>query len=137
MKVSAIYVNLPIKDVNRSRAFWTKLGFSINEEFSDEKAICLVLNEEKGLFAMLVTHEFFKTFTNRPISDGITTQVINAIQVENRETVDKIVKHALEAGATRYREGKDEGWMYYDSFADLDGHQWEVMAMDVTKISPE
>lgn len=137
MKVSAIYVNLPIKDVNRSRAFWTKLGFSINEEFSDEKAICLVLNEEKGLFAMLVTHEFFKTFTSRPISDGTTTQVINAIQVENRETVDQIVKHAFEAGATRYREGKDEGWMYYDSFADLDGHQWEIMAMDVTKISPE
>lgn len=133
MKVKSIYVNLPIKDINKTRDFWTKLGFSFNPQFSDEKALCLVLNE--GLiYAMLLTNDFFSTFTNRPISDNSTTQVLNAIEVESREKVDEIVKIALENGGTRYRESADHGWMYYDSFADLDGHQWEVMFTDINQL---
>ena len=72
----------------------------------------------------------FSTFTNRPIADGSTTQVLNAIEVESREQVDQIINLALANGATRYRESADHGWMYYDSFADLDGHQWEIMFTD-------
>lgn len=133
MKVKSIYVNLPIKDINKTKDFWTKLGFSFNPQFSDEKALCLVLNE--GLiYAMLLTNEFFSTFTNRPISDNSTTQVLNAIEVDSREKVDEIVKLALENGGTRYRESADHGWMYYDSFADLDGHQWEVMFTDINQL---
>lgn len=129
MKVKSIYVNLPIKNLGKTRDFWTKLGFSFNERFSDDKALCLVLND--GLmYSMLITHEMFSTFTNKPISDGSTTQVLTAIEVESREQVDKIVKLALENGATRYRESADHGWMYYDSFADPDGHQWEIMFTD-------
>ncbi|MBE2279111.1 MAG: glyoxalase/bleomycin resistance/extradiol dioxygenase family protein [Ignavibacteriaceae bacterium] len=133
MKVKAIYVNLPVKDLAKTRDFWSKLGFSFNEQYSDEKAICLVLNE--GLiYSMLITHEFFSTFTNRPISDGTTTQVLNAIEVDSREQVDVIVEKAFENGATRYKEGADHGWMYYDCFADLDGHQWEIFYSDPTQI---
>lgn len=133
MKIQSIFVNLPVKDLNRTRAFWTKLGFSFNEQFSDDKALCLILND--GLiYSMLITHELFSTFTNRPISDGTTAQVLTAIMVESKEEVDRIVKLALENGGTRYRESADHGWMYYDCFADLDGHQWEVMFADPNQI---
>lgn len=133
MKVKSIFVNLPIKDLQKTRDFWTKLGFSFNEQFSDDRALCLVLND--GLiYSMLITHEMFSTFTNRPIADGSTTQVLNTIQVDSRAEVDRIVKIALENGGTRYRESADHGWMYYDTFADLDGHQWEVMFTDPTQM---
>lgn len=133
MKVKSIYVNLPIKDLAKTKAFWAKLGFSFNEQFSDDKALCLVLNE--GLiYCMLITHEYFSSFTNRPISDGSTTQVLTAIEVDSKEQVDKIVKLALENGGTRYRESADHGWMYYDSFSDINGHQWEVMYTDLSQI---
>jgi predicted lactoylglutathione lyase len=129
MKARSIYINLPIKDVERTRAFWTTLGFSFNEEFSDENALCLVLNEGI-MYSMLIKPELFTTFTNRPIADASTTQVLIAIEVESRERVDEIVRLALQHGGSRYREKADHGWMYYDTFADPDGHQWEVMFME-------
>lgn len=134
MKVKSIYVNLPVKNLEKTREFWTNLGFSFNEQFSDDKALCLVLNE--GLiYSMLISHEFFSTFTNRAIADGSTTQVLVAIEVDSRELVDQIVKNALENGASRYKESADHGWMYYDSFADIDGHQWEIMFTDPSQIA--
>lgn len=133
MKVKAIYVNLPVQDLNRTRAFWTKLGFSFNEDYSDDKALCLVLNDG-SIYSMLITHEIFSTFTNRAIADTSTTQVLAAIEVESRAQVDEMVNAALENGGTRYRDATDHGWMYYDSFADIDGHQWEVMYVDNAQI---
>lgn len=134
MKIKSIFVNLPIKDIQKTRAFWTKLGFSFNEQFSDDKALCLVLNE--GLmYSMLVTHDFFSTFTNRTIADNTTTQVLIAIEVDSKQKVDEIVQLALQNGGTRYREAADHGWMYYDTFADIDGHQWEIMFTDENKIT--
>lgn len=129
MKINTIYVNLPVKDLNKTRTFWTKLGFEFNDQFCDDNALCLVLNEGT-IYSMLIKHELFSTFTNRAISDNRSTQVLIAIQVESRAQVDALVKLAMENGATRYREGADHGWMYYDCFADLDGHQWEVMFAD-------
>ena len=126
-------MNLPIKDIGRTRDFWTKLGFSFNEQFSDDRAICLVLQEGQ-IYAMLITHDMFGTFTDRPIADGTTTQILTAIEVDSRAQVDKIIELALTNGATRYREGADHGWMYYDCFADLDGHQWEIMFTDPTQL---
>jgi predicted lactoylglutathione lyase len=84
---------------------------------------------------MLISHEFFSTFTNRAIADGSTTQVLVAIEVDSRELVDQIVENALENGASRYKESADHGWMYYDSFADIDGHQWEIMFTDPSQIA--
>jgi len=132
-KIQSIYVNLPIEDVTATRNFWTKLGFAFNEQFSDKKALCLVLNEG-SMYAMLLTKAFFSTFTNRPIGNSSTTQVILAVAVESREKVDAIVQLALANGGTRYKEATDHGWMYYDSFADIDGHQWEIMYTDMSKL---
>ncbi len=131
--IKAMYVNLPAKDLQRSREFWTHLGFSFNETFSDEKALCLIL-KESSLYSMLISQEFFNTFTNRAIADGSTTQVLLALEVESREKVDELVQKALDHGGSRYRESADHGWMYYDSFADPDGHQWEILFTDETKL---
>jgi predicted lactoylglutathione lyase len=73
-------------------------------------------------------------FTNRPIVDGTTTQVLTALEVESREQVDTIVQLALQNGATRYRDSADHGWIYYDSFADLVGHQWEILFSNQAQI---
>lgn len=126
MQISSVFINLPVKDVAQTRAFWSALGFSFNENYSDEKALCLVL-KENVIYSMLITEEYFSTFTNRPVADRTQTQVLIAIEVDSRDKVDEIVRLALENGGSRYRESADHGWMYYDSFADPDGHQWEVM----------
>ena len=131
--IKSIYVNLPAKDLAVTKSFWTKLGFGFNDQFSDDKALCLILNDGI-MYSMLITHEFFSTFTNRSIADGSSTQVLLAIEVESKEKVDEIVQAALANGGSRYRESADHEWMYYDSFADPDGHQWEVMYTDPTKI---
>jgi hypothetical protein len=78
--------------------------------------------------------KMFSPFTNKPVSDGTTTQVLTAIEVDSREQVDKLIRLALQNGATRYRNAQDYGWMYYDCFAYPDGHQWEVMFTDPTRI---
>jgi uncharacterized protein len=129
--LKTIYVNLPTRDLEKTRVFWTKLGFSFNEQFSNEQALCLELKKEM-IYAMLISHELFKTFTNKPISDNTTTQVLIAIEVDTKEKVDQMVSLAFENGATRYRDSADHGWMYYDSFADPDGHQWEVLFSDMS-----
>ena len=134
MKIKAIYVHLPVKDLAKTRAFWTQLGFIFNDHFSNDRALCLVLQEDR-MYSMLISHELFGTFTHKPIADGSTTQVLAALEVESREEVDRIVQGALQHGGTRYREAVDHDWMYYDSFADLDGHQWEVMYTDTSKLT--
>lgn len=136
MKVNQIYVNLPVKDVQKTRVFWTQLGFSINEQFSDENAVCVVMNEEY-IYTMFLKQEFFQTFTNRPFAKGDTTQVLLAIGVSSREEVDQMVKTAIENGGSKYSEPMDHGWMYQSAFADIDGHQWEVMYGDASQIPTE
>ena len=133
MNITDIYVNLPVKDVQKTREFWTKLGFSINEQFSDEKAICVVM-KENHIYTMFLKEEFFQTFTNRPFAKGDTTQVLLAIGVSSRDEVDGMVKTAIENGGSKYSEPVDYGWMYQSSFADINGHQWEVMHGDVSQM---
>lgn len=127
-EIKSIYVNLPVKDLEKTRAFWEGLGFGFNAQFSDEKALCLILQEDR-IYSMLLKEEFFKTFTDRGVADGKTTQVLIAIQVESKEKVVEMVTKALASGGHRYKEAVDHGWMYYDSFTDIDGHQWEVIHM--------
>lgn len=136
MNITDIYVNLPVKDVQKTREFWTKLGFSINEQFSDDKAICVAM-KENHIYTMFLKEEFFQTFTNRPFAKGDTTQVLLAIGVSSRDEVDDMVKTAIENGGSKYSEPVDYGWMYQSSFADINGHQWEVMHGDVSQIPTE
>lgn len=131
-----MYVNLPVKDVQKTREFWTLLGFSINEQFSDEKAICVIMKEDH-IYAMFLKEEFFQTFTDRPIAKGDTTQTLLAIGVNSREEVDGMVKTAIENGGSKYSEPQDHGWMYQNAFSDLNGHQWEVMFVDMSKLPTE
>lgn len=126
---SQIYVNLPVKNLDKSKDFFAKLGFSFNQQFSDDKAACLVIGE--NIYAMLLTESYFKTFTQKPVSDAKkSTEVLLAIDAESREKVDDLVQKAVRAGGQPYREPQDHGWMYERCFADLDGHQWEVIYMD-------
>ncbi|SIS63809.1 hypothetical protein SAMN05421786_101667 [Chryseobacterium ureilyticum] len=136
MKINQIYVNLPVKDIQKTRTFWTTLGFPINEQFSDDKAVCVVMKEDY-IYTMFLKEEFFQTFTNRPYAKGDTTQVLLAIGVDSREEVDWIVNTALENGGSKYSESMDHGWMYQSAFADIDGHQWEVMHADMSKLPTE
>jgi uncharacterized protein len=124
-----IFVNLPVKDLNRSVEFFTKLGFSFNPQFTDEKATCMIIGE--SIFAMLLVEPFFKTFTKKEISDAHkSTEVLIALDAASRDDVKSMVAKAIAAGGTLYMEPQDHGWMYQHSFADLDGHQWEILFMD-------
>lgn len=136
MEINQIYVNLPVKDVQKTREFWTKLGFSINEQFSDEKAICVIMKQDH-IYTMFLKEEFFQTFTDRPVAKGDTTQTLLAIGVNSREEVDQMVKTATENGGSKYSEQRDYGWMYQKTFSDLDGHQWEVLFSDMSQLPAE
>jgi hypothetical protein len=129
-----IFVNLPVKELKRSIAFFTHLGFSFNQQFTDDKAACLVINDG-SIYAMLLTEPMFKTFTKKEIADASkTTEVLIAIDTDSREQVDELIRKAVEAGGSIYTEPADHGWMYQHSFADPDGHQWEILYMDESKL---
>ena len=126
-----IFVNLPVKDLNKSVEFFTKLGFKFNPQFTDENATCMIIGEES--FVMLLVEKFFQTFTKKKIADATkTTEVLIALSADSREKVDDIVNKAIEGGGTLYNDTQDQGWMYQRSFQDLDGHQWELIYMDMS-----
>lgn len=128
-----IFVNLPVKDLGRSVDFFTKLGFGFNPQFTDESATCMIISE--SIFVMLLVESRFKDFTKKEIADAHkTTEVLIALDAESREDVDIMVKNAEAAGGSIYRDAEDYGWMYGHSFADLDGHQWEIAYMDISKM---
>jgi uncharacterized protein len=124
-----IFVNLPVKDLNRSIEFFTKLGYTFNQQFTDEKATCMIVGE--NIFVMLLVEPYFKTFTNKDVADAnATTEVILALPCETREEVDEMVGRAISAGGKTIREPQDFGFMYQHGFQDIDGHLWEVVYMD-------
>lgn len=128
-----MFVNLPVKDLNRSIEFFTKLGYNFNPKFTDQNATCMVVSEDN--FVMLVTEDFFKTFTPKAISDATTsTEVIVSLSTDSRDAVDEMIKRAIEAGATTPNKLQDLGWMYQHGFQDPDGHLWEVFYMDMEQM---
>lgn len=133
MKVKSIYVNLATKNLDKTRDFWSQLGFSFNENLSDDKALCLILNDG-AMYSMFIRQDYFNAFTNRHIADDYSTQMLIAIEVESRERLEQIIELAIQNGGSRYKQSRDFQWMYYDSFADPDGHKWEVMFTDTSKL---
>ena len=124
-----IFVNLPVRDLNKSMAFFSTLGFEFNPKFTDENAACMIISQEA--FAMLLTEPFFKTFTRRePCDTTRYTEGLFALSCDSRAEVDEIVKKAIAAGATHAMDPQDHGFMYGWSFYDLDGHHWEIFWMD-------
>lgn len=128
-----IFVNLPVKNLQRSMDFFRSIGFSFNMQFTDENAACLVIGD--NIYAMLLTEKRFRDFTKKPVSDAFKqTEVLIAIDVNSRQEVDDIINKALQAGGNIYMEPQDHGWMYGHSFEDPDGHQWEVLFMDTAAL---
>lgn len=129
-----IFVNLPVKDLDKTIEFFTKLDFKFNPQFSDENAACMIVSED--IFIMLLVEEFFKKFTKNGISDAFnSTEVILALSADSRKEVDEMVNKAVAAGGKTPNEKQDQGFMYGWGFQDLDGHLWEVGFMDPSEIN--
>jgi predicted lactoylglutathione lyase len=124
-----LFVNIPVADLARSKAFFASLGFSFNPLFSDEAAACMLVGEQA--FVMLLSHEKFEQFSKLPMADPAThTLALYCFGVSSRDEVDAVTDAALAAGATDHDDTEDYGFMYSRSFFDLDGHGWQVMWMD-------
>jgi len=124
-----IFVNLPVKDLEKSIGFFRSLGYEFDPKFTDENATCMIVGE--NIFVMLLVESFFQTFTRKELSDARTsTEVIVALAVESRPKVDEQVARALAAGGTVPMEPRDHGFMYQHGFQDLDGHLWELFYME-------
>lgn len=125
-----IFVNLPVKDLDKTKEFFLKLGYTFNQQFTDEKAASLVISE--NIYAMLITEPFFKTFIpNKEIADtGKSKEVLIALSVDSKQLADELADKAIAAGGKNFRTPEDHGFMYARSFEDLDGHVWEVFWMD-------
>ncbi|AWK08573.1 glyoxalase [Streptomyces spongiicola] len=124
-----IFVNLPVKDLDTSKAFWEAVGYTFNPRFTDETAACMAVSDT--IFAMLLTEARFKDFTGKSVADAATsTEVIVALSAESREKVDELADAALAAGGSPANEPMDHGFMYGRSFQDPDHHIWEVVWMD-------
>ena len=131
--VTKIFINLPVKDLNNTIDFFTKLGFKFNPQFTDENATCMIVGED--IFVMLLVEKFFKTFTKKEICDtSKDTEVIVALSVESREKVDQMINKALESGGKESREPQDHGWMYGRSFEDINKHLWEIIYIDESAV---
>lgn len=130
-----IFVNLPVKDLKKSIEFFTKLGYTFNQQFTDESATCMIISDT--IYAMLITEERFKTFTSKQVSDATkTTEVLLALSVDSREDVNEHVDKALQAGATIALPPADHGFMFTRSYNDLDGHIWEIFHMNPDYVQP-
>jgi predicted lactoylglutathione lyase len=124
-----IFVNLPVKDLNRSMAFFNNLGYTFDPRFTDETAACLVISDD--IFAMLLTETKFQEFTPKLLCDATkNTEVLVCLSCESRAQVDDLVHRAITAGGTTYADPKDYGFMYGHGFQDLDGHLWELIYME-------
>jgi predicted lactoylglutathione lyase len=123
-----IYVNLAVKDLKKSIAFFTALGFAFNAEFTNDDGACMVV--DSNIYVMLLREDFFQTFTDRKPCDLRThVETLIALTEDSREAVDSQVAKAVAAGGRALREPKDYGFMYSHSFEDLDGHIWELLHM--------
>lgn len=127
-----IFVNLPVKDLNRSIDFFSQLGFEFNPQFTDENAACMIVGE--NIYAMLLIEPFFKDFIQTEIADATqSTEVLIGLSAASREEVDELVRKAQAAGG-KANDPVDHGFMYSCSFRDLDGHIWELIYMDESAI---
>ena len=124
-----IFLNLPVKDLDKSVAFFTKLGYTFNPQFTDENATCMIISDT--IYVMLLVEPFFQSFTKKDIVDTSKAQECTiALSADSKEAVDDIVNKATEAGGVIPKPQQDYGWMYQHSFEDLDGHLWEYVWMD-------
>jgi predicted lactoylglutathione lyase len=131
-----LFVNLAVKDLTKTMEFFKELGFEYNNQFTDENAACMTINEYA--YAMLLVEKYFKEFTKKELVDAHrSTEVLCALLKDTKAQVDEMFDKALAMGATEARETQDLGFMYSRFFSDLDGHIWELGWMDLNFIQPE
>jgi uncharacterized protein len=131
-----IYVNLPVKNLERAKAFFGSLGFSFNPQFTNDSGACMVIAD--NIYAMLLTESFFQTFTKKPVADASrSTEVLVCLSCESRAEVDELVRKALDAGGKAPNAPQDHGFMYGHGFEDMDGHVWELVYMDPNAAAPQ
>ncbi|WP_206739297.1 VOC family protein [Streptomyces sp. L2] len=129
-----LFVNMPVADLERSKAFFARLGFGYDPRFTGEGAACMPVGEQA--FVMLLDHETFARFSKLPMGDPATHALaLYCFSVASRDEVDMVVEAALAAGGTEADGPEDHGFMYSRSFFDLDGHGWQVMWMDPASMS--
>ncbi len=131
-----IFINLAVKDLQKSADFYTALGFTNNPQFSDETGKCMVWSE--NIFVMLLSHDKFKSFTQKPLADTKSNiAALLSLSVDSVDEVNKIMSAGLTAGGIEPNEMRDYGFMQQRTIEDFDGHTWEVFYMDVTKFPKE
>jgi predicted lactoylglutathione lyase len=131
-----IFVNLPVKNLARTREFFSALGYTFNPQFSNEQAACMVIGPD--IYAMLLVEEFFQTFTNKPVADATrTTEVLLCLSCESRAQVDEMVAKAVASGGRAPNPRQDLGFMYSHGFEDPDGHVWELAWMAPEAVPPQ
>lgn len=124
-----IYVNLPVQDLERSKAFFGALGFGFNPQFTDRNAACMIVSDD--IYVMLLATPFFQGFTHKPVADARkSTEVLLCLSCDSRAAVDALAAKALGAGGALPNPPKDHGFMYQHGFEDLDGHMWELAYME-------
>lgn len=124
-----IFINLPVKDLDKSKAFFAALGYSFNPQFTDQNAACMIIAED-SIYAMLLVEDFFKTFTSKQIANAHeVTEALICLSCDSREEVDAMVAKAVAAGGSAPRPPQDHGFMYAHGFDDIDGHSWELAYM--------
>ncbi len=125
-----LFVNIAVRDLEKSKAFFSSLGFTFNPQFTDDKAACMVVHPDAAYF-MLLTEPFFRSFTKRePCDTTRQNEAFLALSCSSRAEVDEVVHQAVAAGGSHAMPPQDHGFMYGWSFYDLDGHHWEVLWMD-------
>jgi hypothetical protein len=125
---SQIFINLPVADLPRTLAFFQALGFSHNPQFTDDTAACIVISEH--IHVMALTHAKFREFSPKSLCDTSNAiEVLNCLSCDSRAELEALVRKAVAAGGSLYAEPKDYGFMYLHSFADPDGHCWELIHM--------
>ena len=128
--MTAMFVNLPVTDLERAKAFYTAVGFTINPLFTDHNAACVVVEEDHSYF-MLLVREYFQTFSERPIGDpSATVSATTAIFLNSRDAVDSTVASGLAAGGSEAQPASDYGFMYQRQLTDPDGNILEFGYMD-------
>ncbi|MBM9469419.1 VOC family protein [Nakamurella leprariae] len=129
MATSSIYVNLPVAELERSKRFFTGLGYRVEPSMTDTNAACIAISD--SIFVMLLVHPFFANFTSKRIADtSATAAAILCLSTDERAEVDELVDRALAGGGSRSADPMDQGWLYCRSFQDPDGHLWEVIWTD-------
>ena len=128
-----VFINFAVKDLQKSIAFFTKIGYTFNPKFTDESGTCMIISQH--IYAMLLTEPRFKDFTNKEVADAKKTiEVMNSFSCESRDAVDAIFQKGIDAGGNESAPTQDHGFMYGREFEDLDGHIWSYFWMDASAV---